>query len=170
MKPDKHFASAAVIVTATACLIALTWVGTIQSIRAQRTDTINHANANLANLAQSYSEQINRQILGFDQTLKLLVTAWEANPLGFNLEAWRRQTVVLNGISRDMVLTDENGVIRQSSVVEAINQNASALDYFRALSDPSDTSDRLYIGPAAIDGIMRQWHMNMARALHHPDG
>jgi signal transduction histidine kinase len=170
MKPDKHFASAAVIVIATACLIALTWVGAIQSIRAQRTDTINRANANLANQALSYSEQINRQILGFDQTLKLLVTAWEANPLSFNLEAWRRQTAVLNGISRDMVLTDENGVIRQSSVVEAINQNASALDYFRALSDPSDTGDRLYIGPAAIDGIMRQWHMNIARALHHPDG
>jgi signal transduction histidine kinase/CheY-like chemotaxis protein len=55
-------------------------------------------------------------------------------------------------------------------VVEAINQNASALDYFRALSDPSDTRDRLYIGPSAIDGIMRQWHMNIARALHHPDG
>ena len=28
----------------------------------------------------------------------------------------------------------------------------------------------LYIGPATIDGIMRQWHMNVARALRHPDG
>jgi signal transduction histidine kinase len=170
MKPDKHFASAAVIVIATACLIALTWIGTLQSIRAERTDTLNHANANLANQALTFSEQITRQILGFDQTLRLMVTAWEADPRGFDLESWRRQTFVLNGISRDMVLTDENGIIRQSSVVEAINQNASALDYFRALSDPSATDNRLYIGPAAIDGIMRMWHMDMARALHYPDG
>jgi signal transduction histidine kinase/DNA-binding NarL/FixJ family response regulator len=170
MKPDKHFASAAVILIATTCLIALTWIGAIESIRAERADTLNRANANLANLAQTFSEQINRQILGFDQTLRLMVTAWEANPRGFDLESWRRQTFVLNGISRDMVLTDENGVIRQSSVVEAINQNASALDYFRALSDPSATDNRLYIGPAAIDGIMRMWHMDLARALHFPDG
>jgi signal transduction histidine kinase/CheY-like chemotaxis protein len=170
MKPDKYFASAAVIIIATACLIALTWLGAIQSIRAQRTDTLNRTNANLANQALTYSEQINRQILAFDQTLKFLVTAWEADPRGFSLEAWRAQTFVLNGLSRDMVLTDENGIIRQSSVVEAINQNASALDYLRTLSDPSNPGNAMYIGPAAIDGIMRQWHMDMARALHYPDG
>ena len=28
----------------------------------------------------------------------------------------------------------------------------------------------MYIGPAAIDGIMRQWHLNVARSLRHPDG
>jgi signal transduction histidine kinase len=170
MKPDKHFVAAAAVLIATACLIVLTWVSTNQAIYAQRLDTTNRATATLTNQSLVLSEQINRQILGIDQTLRTLVTAWQANPRGFDLEALRSQAVVLNGLSRDMVLTDENGIIRQSSVVEAINQNASALDYFRALSDPSDPGDRLYIGPAAIDGIMRQWHMNVARALHHPDG
>jgi len=28
----------------------------------------------------------------------------------------------------------------------------------------------MYIGPATIDQVMRQWHMNVARALHYPDG
>jgi signal transduction histidine kinase/CheY-like chemotaxis protein len=170
MKPDKHSASAAVILIVTACLIALTWVGTIQAIRIQRIETFDRTTATLANQALTFAEQINRQILGFDQTLRILVTAWEANPRTFDLESWRRQTSVLDGLSRDMVLTDENGIIRQSSVAEAINQNASGLDYFRVLSDPAEPGDRLYIGPAAIDGIMRQWHMNVARALHHPDG
>jgi DNA-binding response OmpR family regulator/signal transduction histidine kinase len=170
MKPDKHFASAAVIVIAAACLIGLTWVGAILMIRAQRIDTLDRAAATLANQALTLSEQINRQLLGIGQTLKILATAWEANPRGFDLEAWRRQTSLLNGISQDIVLTDENGVVRQSSVVEAINQNAAGLDYFRVLADPSEPGDRLYIGPASIDGIMRQWHMNIARALHNPDG
>ncbi len=68
MKPDKHFASAAVVLIAAACLIALTWVGTIVAIRAERADTLNRATATLSNEALTLSEQINRQILGFDQT------------------------------------------------------------------------------------------------------
>lgn len=170
MKPDKHFAAAAGILMAAACLIALTWIGTIWSVRAQRAENTATVTATLTNQALTFSEQINRQILALDQTLRILVTAWTANPAGFDLEAWRTQAVVLNGLSRDMVLTDENGIILQSSVNEAINQNAAGLDYFRALADPSEAGDGLYIGPAAIDGIMRQWHMNVARSLHHPDG
>jgi len=178
MKPDKHILASAGIVLAIAGLIALTWYGTIAAIDAQRQELTARVTATLSNQALTFSEQINRQILAFDQTLRILATQWQNNPNGFDLEAWRRQATVLNGLSRDMVLTDENGVIRQSSVNEAINQNASGLDYFRALADPTDQGDRpagtpidqMYIGPAAIDGIMRQWHMNVARALHYPDG
>jgi signal transduction histidine kinase/HPt (histidine-containing phosphotransfer) domain-containing protein len=170
MKPDKHLFAAPGIALAAAGLIALTWFGTTGAIHAQRVENSARVNATLANQALTFTEQINRQILGVDQTLRFLVTAWENNPRHFELEAWRDQAVVLNGLSRDMVLTDEHGIIRQSSVAEAINQNAAGLDYFRVLSDPSDRGDRMYIGPATIDGIMRQWHMNVARSLHYPDG
>ncbi len=178
MKPDKHFIAAAGIVLAAVCLIALTWVGTTRAIYAQRLENTARVTATLGNQALTFTEQINRQILALDQTLRILVTAWQSNPRGFDLEAWRTQAAVLNGLSRDMVLADEHGIIRQSSVNEAINQNVSGLDYFRALADPTDPNDRpntapgdqMYIGPATIDGIMRQWHMNVARALHYPDG
>jgi signal transduction histidine kinase/CheY-like chemotaxis protein len=170
MKPDKHFVAAACVVIATACLIALTWVGTMQLVQAERADNTVRVQAVLANQALTFSEQVNRQILALDQTLRMLATAWAANPNGFDLSAWRDQALVLNGLSRDMVLTDENGIIRQSSVNEAIGRNASGLDYFRTLADPSATGDALYIGPAAIDGIMRQWHLNVALALRRPDG
>lgn len=169
MKPDRHFVAAAGVLITAACLIVLTWVGTIHAIYSQRLENSNRVTAILGNEALTLSEQINRQILGLDQTLRILVTAWQANPGGFDLEAWRKQAVVLSGLSRDMVLTDENGMIRQSSVNEAINQNAAGLDYFRFLAEQSD-HDALYIGPSAIDGIMRQWHMNVARPLHYPDG
>jgi signal transduction histidine kinase/ActR/RegA family two-component response regulator len=170
MKPDKHFIAAAGIVVTAVCLIALTWIGTTQAIYAQRLENTARVTATLANQALTFTEQINRQILALDQTLRILVTAWETNPRHFDLEAWRNQAVVLNGLSRDMVLTDKNGIIRQSSVNEAINQNASGQDYFAALADPSDPGLHMYIGPATIDGIMRQWHMNAARSLHYPDG
>lgn len=170
MKPDKHFAAAVGFVMAAVGLIVLTWVGTTETIHAQREETIARVTATLTNQAVTFSEQIDRQILALDQTLRILVAGWQANPDHFDLEASRGQAVVLNGISRDMVLTDENGIIRQSSVNEAINLNASSLDYFRVLADPSNPGDKIYIGPATIDGIMRQWHMNVARALRYPDG
>ncbi|HBK06686.1 MAG TPA: hypothetical protein DDZ81_12585 [Acetobacteraceae bacterium] len=170
MKPDKHLVTAAGILIAAACLIVLTWVGTIRAIDAQRIESTNRVTVALSNQALTLTEQINRQILAIDQTLRNLVAAWEANPRGFELETARARSVVLNGLSRDMVMTDETGVIRQSSVVEAISQTAAGLDYFRALAESPDAGDGLYIGQAAIDGIMRQWHMNMARAMHYPDG
>ncbi|MEA2739312.1 MAG: hypothetical protein QOH05_2619, partial [Acetobacteraceae bacterium] len=170
MKPNKHLVAAACVVMAAVFLIALTWIGTMREIRVEQQDNTARVVATLSNQALSFTEQINRQMLALDQTLRILVAAWEADPGHFSLEAWRNQTVALQGISLDIVLTDENGTIRQSTVNEAINQNASGLDYFRVLADPADTGDTLYIGPATIDGIMRQWHMNVARSLHHSDG
>ena len=63
MKPDKHFVAAAGIVIATACLIALTWIGTMRAIHAERADNTARVTATLANQALTFTEQINRQIL-----------------------------------------------------------------------------------------------------------
>ena len=178
MKPDKHFIAAAGVAIAAVCLIALTWVATTRATDRQVTENTARVTAALANQALTFTEQINRQLLTLDQTLRILVTAWERDPGGFDLAAWREQAVGLNGISRDMILTDEHGIIRQSSIGEAVDQTVSALDYFRTLANPADPDDQtgdqpkdqLYLGPATIDPTMRQWHMNAARALHHPDG
>src|ERR1700722_8274760 len=102
MKPDKHSVAAAGIVIATACLIALTWIGTLRAIHAERAGNIARVTATLANQALTFTEQISRQTLALDQTLRILATAWAANPAGFDLTAWHDQAVALNGLSRDM--------------------------------------------------------------------
>ena len=33
--------------------------------------------------------------------------------------------------------------------------------------DGKALEDRIYIGAATLDGIMRQWHMNVARPMHY---
>ena len=170
MKPDKHLIGAFGIILGAAALIGLTWMGTLRAIDAQRLENAARVSATLNNEALTLTEQINRQLLALDQTLQMLVTARENNPKDFDLEAWRSQASVLNGISRDMVLTDASGTVRQSSVLPAINSDVSGLDYFRALSAPGAPANEMFIGPATIDAIMRQWHMNVARSLHHPDG
>jgi CheY-like chemotaxis protein len=169
MKPDKHLVGALGIILAAIGLIALTWIGTLRAIHVQRLETAARVNATLANQALTLGEQINRQLLALDQTLGMFASAWAANPSNFDLEAQRRQAVILNGISRDMILTDATGIIRQSSVVPAINLDVAATDFFRDLADPHGSPDRMFIGPASISAIMRQWHMDIARALHHKD-
>ncbi len=170
MKPDKFLVAAAGILLACAGLIALTWLGANRSIDAQSESNTARVTASLSAQALMLSDRIDRQLLAVDQTLRVLATAWAVAPAAFDLNAWHDRTPALNGLTQDMVLTGPAGIIRQSSVNEAIGQNASGLDYFRALTDPSTPRDTTYVGPATIDGIMRQWHMNVARALRNADG
>src|SRR6185437_11539522 len=170
MKPDKHFAGAAGIVLVAAALVALTWTATLRAVEAQRQETLARVTATVSNQALTFSEQINRQILALDQTLRFMESAWESNPAQFDLEAWKSRAPALNGLGRDLILTDEHGTVRQSSVSEAVNQPIANADFFAALSQGGTPGDHLYIGPATIGQIIRNWHMNVARALHAPDG
>jgi signal transduction histidine kinase/FixJ family two-component response regulator len=170
MKPDKHFAGAVGIILVAASLIALTWVATVRAVQVQREATLARVTATLSNQALTFTEQISRQILSLDQTLRILENAWETNPGQFDLEAWKSRAPALNGLGRDLILADDHGIIRQSTVVEAINQSAANLDYFIAFARGTTPPNRLYVGPASIGPVMREWHMNAARALHAADG
>ena len=69
-----------------------------------------------------------------------------------------------------MFLADENGIIRQASVPEFIGQSAGDLDVFHDAAEHTNDKQGLYLGSAAVNPIMRQWHLDAARTLHHPDG
>jgi signal transduction histidine kinase/DNA-binding response OmpR family regulator len=170
MKADKHFASATGIVLIAAALIALTWAATLRSINAERSENLGRVTATVSNQALTFSEQISRQLLALDQTLRIMENAWETNPQQFDLEAWKARTPALTGLGNDLILTDAHGIVRQSTIGEAINQDASGADYFQALSRNLVPYDHMFVGTATIGQIMRTWHMNVARALHGQDG
>ena len=170
LKPDWHTLGAALTVAAVIGLIALTWAGTIATIRAQRGDTEARVATMLTTQAQAFSEEINRQFLALDQTIRGMVAAWEADPSRFELEPRRAGTLVLNGLSRDMLMVDERGVVRQSSVPEAVGQNVAARDFFAYSRTHPTPPNGGFTGGATIDPIMRQWHLNVARWLHRADG
>jgi len=154
-----------------AAVIGFTWYTVAQTTEAQSRVAIQQADTIVTGLAASYAEQISHQTLALDQTLAMMVRDWEADPGRFNLEAAREHATVLTGISRDMFLTDENGIIRQSSVPDYIGQSVSDVDVFRdAAEHGNQMKSGLYVGAAAVNPIMRQWHLDAARTLHHPDG
>lgn len=152
------------------CLIALTWTFTTRSIEAQRIEISDRVTATLTNQAFTFSEQVGRQILSLDQTLRILTRAWEADPEHFNLEAWRSRAVSVAGISRDVLLVDRSGVVRQSSLTDAIGRSVADRGYFRDALEHQSVPDQLFISPATIDPLIRLWHLSAARTLHYPDG
>jgi signal transduction histidine kinase/CheY-like chemotaxis protein len=151
-------------------VIAFTWYEVERTTKTQQLDAVQRTNAIVKGLAASYTEQISRQTLALDQTLDVMVRAWEADPRRFNLETERTRAVILKGISRDMFLADENGIIRQSSVPDFIGQRVGDLEVFRDAAEHTNDKPGLYLGGASVNPIMRQWHFDAARTLHHPDG
>jgi len=87
-----------------------------------------------------------------------------------DLQAWRQQAVVQSGLSRDVIRTDEHGIIRQSSVAEAVNQDVSAQDAFRGLTAQPEATGGVFMGPGGATAGPGRWQVHVARALHHLDG
>ena len=152
------------------CLIAMVWIFTQRSIVEQQVEISDRVTTTLTNQTLTFSEQIARQILSVDQMLRVLTRAWEVDPERFEIEAWRSQSVAAAGISRDILIVDHAGIVRQSTLPDAIGQNISNRDFFRKAVDTPPARDRLFVGAATIDDIVRQWHLDVARTLRRPDG
>ncbi|MSP02817.1 MAG: response regulator [Acetobacteraceae bacterium] len=170
LRSARYIVGILLILAAAAGVIGYAWYAAIQSTAAQREDALVRANGIAGGLAAAYTDQITRQILALDQTMDLMVKEWEADSRRFNLEAMRARARVLTGISRDMFLADENGVIRQSSVPEFVGQSIADLSVFRNAAEHTNDKPKLYVGGAMVNAIMRQWHLDVARTLHYPDG
>ena len=170
MAPDRHALGSALGILLILALIAATCVATYRSVHFQRIETEARVNVLLTNQTFALSEEINRQFLAVDQTLRVLARSSENQPAGFNLGQRRSEATVLSGLSRDMILVDENGIVRQASVPEAVGQNVGTRDFVVYARKHETPAGGVFIGGASLDPIMRQWHFNVATWLHHPDG
>lgn len=65
----------------------MVWIFTQRSIVEQKIEISDRVTTTLTNQTLTFSEQIARQILSVDQTLRVLTRAWEADPERFEIEA-----------------------------------------------------------------------------------
>jgi signal transduction histidine kinase/DNA-binding response OmpR family regulator len=162
------------IVALGVALIALAWFGAFSAITAEREGTEARAEAALGIEALALEEQVRRQLLALDQTLRFLRREQEANPSGFDLAAWAAQATLLSEISGTLFLVDEHGVVRGASGPTPAGLptglDISSTPMFRALLAQADTGDRMYIGPATEGLLAPGWHIDLAMRLRHPDG
>jgi len=170
--PSRHgwvFGQLAIVIGGVV-LILLAWLGALAAITAEREGTEARIEAAVGVEVLAFEEQVRRQLLALDQTLRFLRREQEADPSGFDLAAWRAQATLLNEVSGTLFLVDENGKLRDAGGAVPAGLDLGATPMFRALLATTDANDRMFVGPAAQDRLAPGWHLDLALRLRHPDG
>lgn len=157
--------AAALIGAGAAVLIALAWLGASAAILAEQHEAQAHASADVANQALIFEDQLRRELLVVDQTLRILEVEWEANPTEFDLSAWMHRALVLPDVSLHIFIADANGIVRASTQPGTTGGDVSARDYFRTEAALDHDDERMFIGPTTRGLITNRWQMNMVRRL-----
>ena len=158
------------IIVSALVLVALTWFGTVTAVDAERSEARAHVESDVSNQALVFEDQLAREFLVLDQTLRILEHEWEGDPRGFDLQEWRQRVLVLRDISLHIFITDANGIIRASTRPELIGVDVSGRDYFRNEAALDHDDGRMFIGPSTRGLVTNRWQMNMARRLDGPNG
>ncbi len=161
---------AVIVLVAALILIGLTWFGTLSAVDAETREARARVAADVSNQALVFENQLRRELLVLEQTLRILEHEWEADPAGFNLLEWRKRTLVLPDLALHMFLTDAQGIIRSSTRPELIGLDVGGRDYFRAEAHAKHDDGSMFISPSTRGLVTNRWQMNMARRLDNPDG
>jgi len=151
-------------------LIAITWAGTISAIRAQSRQADALVEARVTNQAANLQQELRRELLDLDQTLRTLAAAWQADPLHFDLNAWRARAVGVSDISHDMLVADRTGRIVQATAPGQIGTSIAHTDYFLAVQHQAQADQDAFLGGVSRKADGQPWYMELARAALMPDG
>jgi signal transduction histidine kinase len=165
----RRYGRAAVIIAAL-CLVALAWIGAHDAIRAHRSEARARVQAEVLAKALEFEQQIRRELLSLDQTLRILQYEWERDPSRFDLVARSGQAVVLSDVSLQLFVADAQGTVRASSRSAIIGTDVNNRDYFRHEASLPADDGKMFVGGLTQGQITRQWEINLARRLDNPDG
>ncbi len=164
-----HFSRPAIIISA-CVLAALTWIGTLDAIRSHRGEVSARVHAEILAGTRAFEEQLRRQLLSVEQTLRILQYEWQRDPQHFDLAAWYDKTVVVRDVSLQLFLADTRGSIRLSTRPGLIGTDISGRDYFRHEAELPANDDKMFVGGLTEGQVTRLWQINLVRRLDNPDG
>jgi signal transduction histidine kinase len=151
-------------------VVLLTWTGVYEAIRTHRSAALAEAGTEAASRSVLIGEQLRRQLLTVDQTLRILVHAWQHDPAGFDLSGWSQDIVALNDAALQIFLTGPQGTIRASTRPELIGKEVSGRDYFRHEASLPADDGRMFMGSLRQGDVTGRWQLNLVRRLNNPDG
>ena len=160
----------AAVIISTLFLVALTWLGARDAIRAHRTEARARVRAELLTKATSFEEELRRDLLSLDQTLRILEYEWERDPTQFDLAAHAKQTVVLNDVSLQLFIAGPQGTVSVSTRPAIIGTDVSKRDYFRYEATLPADDGKMFVGELTQGQVTHLWQINLVRRLDNHDG
>ncbi len=170
-------ASGAVGIVAIA-LLALIWMLTGRLIQDQGAEIRERAEQSLAGQAATISETIGHELQLIDQSLSILQAAWKRDSDSVDLVQWQKSMPALLGVSEDVFIADDNHIVRQDIIPQAVGQGVGAayvtfphgvLEAF----EHDGTMNRnavVLLGQGGAPVEARQFLMYIVRMLDHPQG
>ena len=151
-------------------LVLLTWFGVRDAIQAHRSEAIARVQAEVLGKTLAFEEQLRRELLSIDQTLRILEHEWQRDPAHFDLAARFGQAVVLGDVSLQLFIADAQGIVRSSSRAAIIGTDVSRRDYFRHEAALTADDGRMFAGALTRGQVTRAWQINLVRRLDNQDG
>ena len=157
------------VVGASLVLIALTWFGIRDAIIAHNREASARVQAELLGKAGILEEQLRRELLSLDQTLRILEYEWERDPDHFDLATRSLQVVVINDVALQLFIADAQGIVRSSTRPAIVGTDIGRRDYFRHEAALPADDGQMYVGSLVQGQVTRQWQINLARRLDAAD-
>jgi PAS domain-containing protein len=156
-----------------AALIALIWINAERAIRETSDDTRGRVEAALTAQATTLAALAQHELEMIDQSLTVLQAAWDDNPDGFDLGAWRKKMPALTEVSDDLFIANDLHLIVQDINPAAVGQGiGSAYATFASGSlepirdaGPQGRDNSMLVGELGSGGVVRQYLMYMVRPL-----
>ena len=166
----RRFGRAAIIIAALV-LVALAWIGARDAIRAHRGEARARVQAEVLATTLAIEEQLRRELLSLDQTLRILEYEWQRDPDHFDLAARAGQAVVLSATCRCNCSSPmRTASCRSSSRPAIIGTDVSNRDYFRYEASLAADDGKMFVGELTQGQVTRLWQINLVRRLDNPDG
>lgn len=148
-----------------ALVIALAaWVAVLAGTDVDQGQQLQQTAARAGNLALVFEEQVYRQVLAIDQTLRILKLDWERNPSGFRLDGPEKRTASMSDFVTRLDIIDSRGRVVTGTDPSVFESDMSARRFFIAHRS-NDYFGPLTTGPFQNNG---SWYLNISRRLNGP--
>ncbi len=156
-----------VAIAGLAVLLALVaWVAVLVGTDVDQDQQMRQTQARAGNMALLFEEQIYRQILSIDETLRILKLEWERNPAAFDIASLQRRAGSLSDLVAQLVILDSRGRVVGGTQRELLDTDMSGRRYF-AMHRAGDSFGPMITGPFQLNGA---WVLNISRRLNGPHG
>lgn len=149
-------------------VLALLWLGLVWDLGRERNRVLTQAEADNANLARAFQEHIQRTVVGLDQALLYIKSAFEDDPASFRLKEMVARSAILRNVSVQLALIGPDGVLADSTVVGFSAIDLSDREHFRV--HQNGPNDRLFISKPVLGRASGKWSIQLTRRLDRADG